>query len=107
MYKKFHNSLQYIERANFQALKSVADATRDYLLYSNAQLGASYPTSQRSTNRVYHGAEAAAVLFNANSANEVAFGHSSTQLLANLSTAIAPTLRSDDEIIVTGEHESS
>ncbi|KAF8515047.1 PLP-dependent transferase [Hysterangium stoloniferum] len=90
-----------------QALKSVADATKDYLLYSNAQLGASYPTSQRATRRVDHGADAAAVLFNADSADEIAFGSSTTQLLANLSVAMAPALRDDDEIIITGEHEAN
>ena len=54
--------------------------------------------------RVASGAEAAAILFNA-SADEVAFGPSSTQLLANLSHAIAPRLRDGDEIVLTGEHE--
>lgn len=88
-----------------QALRSVADAMRDYLLNSNVQLGASYPASQRATGRVTHGADAASIIFNATSADEVAFGHSSTQLLANLAKAMAPKLRHDDEIIVTGEHE--
>lgn len=83
----------------------MADAARDYLIYTNVQLGASYPASQRATGRVAHGADAASVIFNATSADEVAFGHSSTQLLANLAKAMGPKLRADDEIIITGEHE--
>ncbi|KAF8577063.1 PLP-dependent transferase [Ramaria rubella] len=90
-----------------QALKSVADATRDYLLNTNAQHGATYPTSQRATGRVAHGAETAAVLFNATSEDEVAFGSSSTQLLANLAKSMEPKLREDDEIVITGEHEAN
>jgi selenocysteine lyase/cysteine desulfurase len=88
-----------------QALKSVADAVHDYLLNSNAQLGATYPTSQRATDRVSLGAEAAAVLFNARNVDEVVFGPSSTQLLANLARSVAPKLKEGDEIVITGEHE--
>jgi len=88
-------------------LLSVADATRDYLLNTNAQLGATYPTSEIATGRVAHGADAAAVIFNAESGNEIAFGSSTTQLLANLSKAIGSKLGEKDEIVLTGEHEGS
>lgn len=85
---------------------SVADAVKDYLLNTNAQLGATYPTSEKATNRVNHAAEVAAVIFNADSGlNEVAFGPSSTQLLANLARSIGTKLNDHDEIIITGEHE--
>ena len=78
---------------------------RDYLLNSNVQLGATYPASQRATKRVDHGADATAVIFNAGSRDEVAFGHSSTQLLANLAKAVAAKLDDKAEIVLTGEHE--
>ncbi|GJJ14096.1 hypothetical protein Clacol_008353 [Clathrus columnatus] len=90
-----------------QALKSVADAVYDYLINTNVQLGASYTVSQLSTGRVDHGADVAAILFNAESRDEIAFGPSTTQLLANLARAISPRLKDTDEIIITGEHEAN
>lgn len=83
----------------------MADAVYDYLLNTNVQLGGSYSASQVSTGRVDHGADVAAVLFNADSRDEIVFGSSTTQLLANLARAISPLLKDTDEIIVTGEHE--
>ncbi|KIJ23685.1 hypothetical protein M422DRAFT_275687 [Sphaerobolus stellatus SS14] len=90
-----------------QALLSVADAVRDYLLNSNVQLGATYPASQRATKRVEHGDEAAGIVFNAESRDEIAFGSSTTQLLANLAKAISMRLDDDAEIVITGEHEAN
>lgn len=57
------------------------------------------------TTRVLLGTDAARVIFNANSTDEIVMGHSSTQLVANLAKAIGPKLQGDDEIIITGEHE--
>ena len=57
------------------------------------------------TARVLLGTDAARVIFNANSTDEIVMGHSSTQLVANLAKAVGPKLQGDDEIIITGEHE--
>lgn len=89
----------------FKALKSVADAVYDYLVNTNVQLGGSYHASQVSTVRVDHGADVAAILFNADNRDEIAFGPSTTQLLANLARSISPLLKDTDEIIITPEHE--
>ncbi|KAI0364983.1 PLP-dependent transferase [Pilatotrama ljubarskyi] len=90
-----------------QCLQDVVHRISDYLLHTNVQLGADYPVSVASTNRVAQGAEAARELFNAESADEVAYGSSSTMLVENLARAIEPDIRQGEEIIITGEHESN
>ncbi len=91
-----------------QILGSVADAIRDYLLTSNVQLGASYEISRRATERVAAGVRAAAALMNAAEPAEIVLGPSTTQLLANLGRAMAPSLGPGDEVIVTdADHESN
>ncbi len=90
-----------------QVLAAVADAVRDYLLTSNVQLGASYEVSQRATERVAAGVGAAAALMNADR-GEIVLGGSTTQLLANLGRAMAPSLGPGDEVVVTNaDHESN
>ncbi|KAI0737204.1 PLP-dependent transferase [Daedaleopsis nitida] len=90
-----------------QCLASVVARVSHYLLNTNVQLGADYSVSVTSTNRVAAGSEAARELFNAESADEVAFGSSSTMLVENLARAIEADVRAGDEIIITGEHESN
>ncbi|KAI0349357.1 PLP-dependent transferase [Trametes cingulata] len=90
-----------------QCLADVAARISDYLLNTNVQLGADYPVSVTSTNRVAQGAEAARELFNAQSVDEVVFGSSSTMLVENLARAIEQDIKEGDEIIITGEHESN
>lgn len=90
-----------------QCLASVAAAITDYLLRTNVQLGADYAVSVTSTKLVSAGAEAARVLFNAESVDEVFFGSSSTQCAANLARAIEDDFHDGDEIIITPEHEGS
>ena len=88
-----------------QCLTDVAARISDYLLNTNVQLGADYPISVTSTNRVASGAEAARELFNAESVDEIAYGSSSTMLVENLARAIEADVQPGEEIIITGEHE--
>ena len=88
-----------------QCLATVAHAITDYLLNTNVQLGADYSVSVTSTERVAAGAEAARELFNAESADEVAYGSSSTMLVENLARAIEADILPGEEIVITEEHE--
>jgi cysteine desulfurase family protein (TIGR01976 family) len=88
-------------------LRSVADRARDYLLSTSVQLGASYRASVLAGERVLEGNRAAARLLNAG-ADEVVVGSSATQLLGNLSSAMARSIRPGDEIVVTNsDHEAN
>ncbi|KAF8590661.1 PLP-dependent transferase [Ramaria rubella] len=88
-----------------QIANSVVLATADYLINSNVQPKAGYPTSQVAAARVQLGVDATAALFNVGS-DEVAFGTTTEQLLANLGLAMTGRIKDGDEVIVTGEHES-
>ncbi|KAH9942236.1 PLP-dependent transferase [Epithele typhae] len=90
-----------------QCLADVAARVSDYLLRANVQLGADYSVSVASTTRVADGADAAREMFNAASADEVAYGSSSTMLVENLARAMDADVREGEEIVVTGEHESN
>nr|GAT44043.1 predicted protein [Mycena chlorophos] len=90
-----------------QVTQSAIDKIVDYLSHTNVQLGADYAVSVLSTTRVDAGAEAARVLFNARSVEEVAFGPSSTANVENLARALEPDIKAGDEFIVTGEHEAN
>ncbi|KAI8978355.1 PLP-dependent transferase [Trametes punicea] len=90
-----------------QCLADVVARISDYLLNTNVQLGADYSISIASTNRVASGAEAARELFNAESADEIAYGSSSTVIVENLARAMEADVQPGEEIIITGEHESN
>ncbi|KAI0051002.1 PLP-dependent transferase [Auriscalpium vulgare] len=90
-----------------QCARDVVDKLSDYLLRTNVQLGADYSVSVTSTRRVAEGVQAAATLFNAGSPDEVAFASSSTMNMENLARALEGDVLSDEEIIVTGEHEAN
>jgi cysteine desulfurase family protein (TIGR01976 family) len=91
-----------------QCLGAVADAVRDYLLRTNVQLGASYPTSQVAAERVLQGRQAIARLVNVEDDRQVVLGPSTTQLLSNLALAMADDFRAGDELVVTNaDHESN
>ena len=75
---------------------------------SNVQIGGSYEASRRCLNRIEEGATSTAKLLNAHSADEICFVSSTTQGFENLARAMEPTLRPDDEIIVTDtDHEGT
>jgi cysteine desulfurase family protein (TIGR01976 family) len=84
-----------------QTLAGVADRARDYLLTGNVQLGASYPASQAAGERVRAGVRAAAALVGTDDVSEVVIGGSTTQLVTNLTHAMARQLAPGDEIVIT------
>ena len=89
-----------------QCLSDVVARLSDYLLHTNVQLGADYSVSVTSTTRAtIDGPEAARELFNAESADEVAYGSSSTLLVENLARAMEADVQACEEVIITGEHE--
>ncbi|KAH7890443.1 pyridoxal phosphate-dependent transferase [Phlebopus sp. FC_14] len=90
-----------------QTAQSVIDRIVDYLSNTNVQLGADYSVGVQSTQRVADGAVSAALLFNAASVDEVAFGPSSTMLFENLARAMESDIKSGDEFIITEEHEAN
>jgi cysteine desulfurase family protein (TIGR01976 family) len=99
----------YLDNAGgSQTLASVADRIRDYLLTTNVQLGASYPASVASAERVRAAARATARYVGAESEAEIVLGPSTTQLLHNLALAMQDGLRPGDEVIVsTADHEAN
>ena len=116
-------SFEDVARAHFPALLSgfvfadnaggsqctelVAKRIFDYLINTNVQLGADYSVSAESTRRVSLGIVAAAELFNAASQDEIVLGSSSTLNLENLARSIEGNFLSDEEIVVTSEHEGN
>ena len=99
----------YLDNAGGSAvLGRVADRVRDYLLNSSVQLGASYGGSVSAGARVIEAREAVAQLINAYHPEECVMGGSTTHLLQILCRAIAPSINSGDEIIVTNcDHEAN
>lgn len=91
-----------------QVLKLVADRIHDYLLTTSVQLGASYRTSTKASERVLDARKAIAELINAKDDREVVMGGSSTGLIFLLTQAILPSISAGDEIIVTNtDHEAN
>jgi cysteine desulfurase family protein (TIGR01976 family) len=83
-----------------QCPDEVIEAIADYLRESNANVGAPYDTSKRTDALVERSRERAASFLGC-SADEVAFGPSMTALNFRLTRALARTLRTGDEILVT------
>lgn len=109
------NSQPYIFADNAggsQCSSQALHALTSYLTNTNVQLGASYSVSVSATSRVGEGLDAAQVLFNAESVDEVGFAASSTVACDNIARALESGpgeggVREGDEIIVTGEHEAN
>ena len=99
----------YLDNAGGSAVLSpVADRVRDYLLRSSVQLGASYGGSVSAGERVMQARESVAQLINAFHPEECVMGGSTTHLLQILCRALAPSINSGDEIIVTNcDHEAN
>ena len=83
-----------------QVPDSVIEAIAVYLREDNANIGAPYETSVRTTALVETARERAAGFLRC-SPEEVAFGPSMTSLNFNLTRALARTLRAGDEVVVT------
>jgi len=72
------------------------------------QLGASYPQSQRATEKVLSARRDVAEMINAAHDDEVVMGSATTGLMFLLTQALLPGIRPGDEIIVTNtDHESN
>ena len=84
-----------------QVLGRVAERVADYLIHSNAQLGASYARSALSSERVAAASARLATLVSASDPHEIVIGSSATQLLFNLAAAIGQMLKPGDRVIVT------
>jgi cysteine desulfurase family protein (TIGR01976 family) len=83
-----------------QCPDEVIDAITDYLRHDNANVGAPFETSRRSTALVSLAHERAAAFLGC-SADEIAFGQSMTSLNFLLTRALARELAAGDEILVT------
>jgi cysteine desulfurase family protein (TIGR01976 family) len=91
-----------------QLLGAALEAITLYARTSFVQLGASYAASRLASERVAAGRAAMAELMGAGAPSELVLGPSTTQLLANLALACAPSLGPGDELIVTElDHESN
>ncbi len=84
-----------------QILSSVATRIADWYRKSNVQLGASYGRSQLASQRLQQAQAALARLIGAAHPAEVVVGPSATQLVFNLSQALAQGFVAGDEIIVS------
>lgn len=90
-----------------QCPDEVIDAIAGYLREDNANIGAPYETSVRTTELVDLAHERAATFLGC-SAGETAFGQSMTALNFLLSRAFGRTVRAGDEIVVTAlDHDAN
>lgn len=83
-----------------QCPDSVIDAVADYLRHDNANVGAPYETSRRTSALVDLAHERAAALLRCHP-GDVAFGQSMTALNFLLTRSLGRELRSGDEVLVT------
>jgi cysteine desulfurase family protein (TIGR01976 family) len=91
-----------------QVLKRVADRIHDYLLTTSVQLGASYAHSLAATEKVLAARRSVADLINAPHEDEVVMGAATTALMFILTSALLPSIKPGDEIIVTNsDHEAN
>lgn len=90
-----------------QCLASVAERVSEYLLTTNVQTGASYATSQASTDRVAQARARMAQLVNAAEPAEIVMGTNASTLMKFLAESMASTIREGDEIIVTSMDHAS
>jgi cysteine desulfurase family protein (TIGR01976 family) len=87
--------------AGTQVSERVITAVRDYYLHANANSGGAFLTSQRNDELTHAARTWMADFLNAPQVDEVVFGPNMTTLNFGLSRAIAQTLSSGDEIILT------
>ena len=83
-----------------QCPDEVIDAISQYLRHDNANIGAPYPTSKRTTELVERAHETAGRFLGC-SGDEIAFGPSMTSLNFLLTRALGRELSAGDEILVT------
>ncbi len=91
-----------------QIAQPVLDRINDYLKHSNAQLGASYYTSDLATSRVKEAHSILAGHINAANQGEIVLGSSTSQLIRTLALNIGKYFPRGSEIIVTNcDHEAN
>lgn len=91
-----------------QVPKVVADAITDYLLRSNAQIGADYPASQRATKTVDDAHEWMNVFMGGGNAGRAILGASSSALCRMIAECYGDALKPGDEVIVAESgHEAN
>lgn len=91
-----------------QTLRGVADRTRDYLLTSNVQHGASYSISQLAMTRVAEAVAATAQYVGTSDVNEIVIGPSTTQLMSNLAAAMTAQFMPGDQVVISeADHEAN
>jgi cysteine desulfurase family protein (TIGR01976 family) len=91
-----------------QVLRNVAERVAHYLLTTSVQLGASYSVSVEAGVRVREARGRIATLVGAQRPEEIVLGPSTTQMMRNLSAAMAGQFAPGDEIVLTDfDHESN
>ena len=91
-----------------QILKGAVERINAFLYERNVQIGGSYEVSQKAAEALLASREAGRLLVNAERAEEIVFGHSTTVLTQNLANAMRSQLAPGDEIVVTvADHESN
>ena len=84
-----------------QVAQQVGERITQYLFSANVQLGASYAASVKAADMVHQARNAHATMLNAERAEEVVMGATTTQLFDQLARALVQTWAPGDEVIVT------
>jgi len=87
--------------AGTQVPDSVADAISGCLLHANANIGGNFASSREAGAIVDAGREAMSDFLNAESPDEIVFGHNMTTLTFHMSRSIGRLLKPGDEIVVS------
>ena len=94
--------------AGAQVPQGVIDAIHGHLLHRNVQRGGRYNRSVEVDATIARARESVALMINARSPDEIAFGMNATSFLRLLSLAIGRTLETRNEIVVTDlDHEAN
>lgn len=96
-----HPAIFFDNPAGTQVPQGVIDAIGDYFRTMNANSGGTFVTSERNDAMVSDVRTKVADFLHAASPNEIVFGQNMTTLNFALSRAIAQTLKSGDEIVLT------
>lgn len=101
--------LAFMENAGgSQVPVAVADAVRDHMLHSYAQLGAGYAMSTRATDMVDRAHAFMEVFMNAEGVGKVALGAATSNLLAMVGDCYGQVLGPSDEIVIhEANHEAN
>lgn len=91
-----------------QTVRGAVERITEFLLERNVQIGGSYAVSRAAADALLAGREAGRILVNAERAEEIVFGPSTTALIQTLAAAMRSQFRPGDEIVVcSADHESN